>query len=384
MAERLPSQRSCFVMMPYCPQYRLMLKRAILPAVESHGMECVLADQSHVGSIPDQIIGHIQRSVVCLAEISETNANVMYEVGMAQAMGKPVIFLRKNLEDLPFDIQHMRIITYSDGEEGMSRLQEDITRAFMLADLAQVSAMLVPAKLRPGNGWFVIAASPLSWRGGRGKEGGFKSLTGTLADSFGIRSLMLEFGSMHRRDRTPELLNPEDYTDEVVKHPMHLYSLGSPKANKWTGFVMREFNKQWLPMFTYRATGDNLRDVNLIVQKDGEDFMPCKPSFEEDFGLIIRGPNPFDTNYMVTILAGCRSTGTEAACRGATDARLLSELSQKHGVDIDDFEKAFYAVVGLRRHGASRNYAADEDSLTIMEAGLFERRHQVIDPHVRV
>jgi hypothetical protein len=41
------------------------------------------------------------------------NPNVLYELGIAQTLGKPTILLTQDISDVPFDIKHLRIIQYS-------------------------------------------------------------------------------------------------------------------------------------------------------------------------------------------------------------------------------------------------------------------------------
>lgn len=40
------------------------------------------------------------------------NANVFYELGLAHAAQKPVVFTSANLEDVPFDLRHLRVLIY--------------------------------------------------------------------------------------------------------------------------------------------------------------------------------------------------------------------------------------------------------------------------------
>ena len=40
------------------------------------------------------------------------NANVFYELGLAHAARKPVVFISGNVQDVPFDLRHLRVIIY--------------------------------------------------------------------------------------------------------------------------------------------------------------------------------------------------------------------------------------------------------------------------------
>jgi hypothetical protein len=45
--------------------------------------------------------------------------NVFYELGLAHAVGKPVILITQNTEDIPVDIRNIRYIQYVYTPKGM-------------------------------------------------------------------------------------------------------------------------------------------------------------------------------------------------------------------------------------------------------------------------
>ena len=47
-----------------------------------------------------------------LADLTDKNANVFYELGLAHAAFKPVVFTTSKIEDVPFDLRHLRVIVY--------------------------------------------------------------------------------------------------------------------------------------------------------------------------------------------------------------------------------------------------------------------------------
>jgi len=56
-----------------------------------------------------------------VADLTGRNPNVYYEVGVAHAFGKDVILISQSDEDLPFDLQNMRIIIYHKGSINILR-----------------------------------------------------------------------------------------------------------------------------------------------------------------------------------------------------------------------------------------------------------------------
>lgn len=104
---------TCFVMMPFGQWLDQYYRDIFIPAIKDAGMEPVRADELFsTGSVIEQIWDQIQRAKVLLADLSGKNANVFYELGLAHAACKPVVFTTCDLEDVPFDLRHLRVVTY--------------------------------------------------------------------------------------------------------------------------------------------------------------------------------------------------------------------------------------------------------------------------------
>jgi hypothetical protein len=104
---------TCFVMMPFAPWPDQYYKEIFSPAIKDAGMEPLRADELFsTGTVIEQIWEQIQKSKILLADLTGKNANVFYELGLAHAAQKPVVFTSGNLEDVPFDLRHLRVIIY--------------------------------------------------------------------------------------------------------------------------------------------------------------------------------------------------------------------------------------------------------------------------------
>lgn len=104
---------TCFVMMPFGEWYNKYYKEIYIPAIKDAGFEPVRADELfHTGSVVEQIWEQITKSKILLAELTGKNANVFYELGLAHAAIKPVVFISANVDDVPFDLRHLRVIIY--------------------------------------------------------------------------------------------------------------------------------------------------------------------------------------------------------------------------------------------------------------------------------
>jgi hypothetical protein len=104
---------SCFVVMPFESLFGAEYERVIRPAIEDVGLESVRGDEIYTQqSIVQDIWRAIRRARVMVAELSGRNPNVMYEIGMAHAIGKPIVLLTRDQEDVPFDLRALRYLYY--------------------------------------------------------------------------------------------------------------------------------------------------------------------------------------------------------------------------------------------------------------------------------
>jgi nucleoside 2-deoxyribosyltransferase len=85
------------------------------------------------GRITDQIVSAIERADVLVADITGSNANVMFELGYADALSKPIIVLNQSVDATPFDIRDWRQIGYTtDDLRKLSRTLTDFMAGTLL------------------------------------------------------------------------------------------------------------------------------------------------------------------------------------------------------------------------------------------------------------
>ncbi|MEW6241061.1 MAG: hypothetical protein AB1564_09675, partial [Chloroflexota bacterium] len=63
--------------------------------------------------ILEDIIASINHSDLIVADLTGSNPNVYYELGIAHAFGRPVILLTQSVSDLPFDLRSYRVLQYN-------------------------------------------------------------------------------------------------------------------------------------------------------------------------------------------------------------------------------------------------------------------------------
>lgn len=119
----------CFVIQPFNEDNNQLFEDTIKPAIERARLEAYRVDQDPSVQVPiASIEKKIRESAVCLADITENNPNVWYEVGYARAMARPLVLIcSKKRESFPFDIQHRQIERYGSSPTGYKELGQAIT-----------------------------------------------------------------------------------------------------------------------------------------------------------------------------------------------------------------------------------------------------------------
>jgi hypothetical protein len=117
-----------FVAMEYREPFDTFYREVIKPQAEKLYEIVRIDEKSGAGVIFQDMQREIGQSDVVIAEITPANPNVFYELGYAQALGKPTILLAQRGAKLPFDIASYRVVFYDDSIGGKSRVEEDLAR----------------------------------------------------------------------------------------------------------------------------------------------------------------------------------------------------------------------------------------------------------------
>jgi hypothetical protein len=90
----IAERSSCFVVMPLGGIWDLYYAQIYELAIAEAGLAPVRADDVfRTGSILQDIVDLLTRASIVLADITENNRNVHYELGLAHALGKPTILV---------------------------------------------------------------------------------------------------------------------------------------------------------------------------------------------------------------------------------------------------------------------------------------------------
>ena len=118
-----------FVLMPFSDEQNLqeIYREYIKPAVEENGFECRRADDIYDNKpIVESIWENINRSKVIIAELTGKNPNVFYELGISHTVGKEIVLLAQDINDVPFDLKHLRVIIYDFTPKGVENLKQQL------------------------------------------------------------------------------------------------------------------------------------------------------------------------------------------------------------------------------------------------------------------
>ncbi len=128
---------SAFIICPLGDQFSITrrnsdgLNAAVLKPILSEFFKTVHAplDLARPGSITSQVINLLTSVDLVVANLTELNPNVMYELAVRHAANKPVILLAEIGTKLPFDLLTERSLFYSNDMAGVEDLKNGLRNA---------------------------------------------------------------------------------------------------------------------------------------------------------------------------------------------------------------------------------------------------------------
>lgn len=121
----------CFVIMPFGGWFDNYYVDIYIPAIENAGFDAKRADDLYrPGNIVNDIWNYTKESTVVLADLTNKNPNVFYELGLAHAITRPAVLITASMDDVPFDLRSLRVIVYDKNSPNWGDiLQDKITKA---------------------------------------------------------------------------------------------------------------------------------------------------------------------------------------------------------------------------------------------------------------
>lgn len=128
-------QTDIFMIMPFRDRFNGVYHNIVRPIATSLNLTVKRGDDftSVRGAIMQEVWAALNACRLVIVETTEVNANVYYELGIAHTLGKPAILLTQNrdVQDIPFDIRHLRFIVYDNTIEGGEKLAQDLRQAIV-------------------------------------------------------------------------------------------------------------------------------------------------------------------------------------------------------------------------------------------------------------
>lgn len=142
--------KTCFVIMPIGDpnldkdKYDLfteIYEDIIIPSVKKTNLdlECIRVDKIRkTGNIIQDIVHYLINSELVIADLTNKNPNVFYELGVRHTFGKQTILISQKMDDVPFDLRPYRTLIYGKNhgmtprtiKEFKSDLEETIKNVF--------------------------------------------------------------------------------------------------------------------------------------------------------------------------------------------------------------------------------------------------------------
>ena len=142
--------RKCFIITPIGKETDPIRRHidgiidaAIIPAL-GNKYEIVVAHKiTTPGTITKQIINEIYSDELVIANLTDRNPNVMYELAFRHSIGKPVIMISDKDTTLPADIIMERTIFYQNDAKGVLELRDDLIKAEQAIDFEAKTSPII-------------------------------------------------------------------------------------------------------------------------------------------------------------------------------------------------------------------------------------------------
>ncbi len=117
-----------FVIMPFQKELRCVYDGPIRAACRKLRLSVERADDIFSNNdVTDDIWNALVNSFV-IADCTNRNPNVFYELGIAHTLGKPALLITQLKEDVPSDLRSFRYIEYSMSRSGLLKLEGALSK----------------------------------------------------------------------------------------------------------------------------------------------------------------------------------------------------------------------------------------------------------------
>lgn len=130
-------KKKCFIITPIGKEGSEIRRKmegvidaAIEPALEEYDYDVPIVSHrlQNSGSMTAEIINGIYSADLVIANLTNNNPNVMYEVAVRHCAGKPIIHITEDINAIPFDVGDHRCIEYKDDAMGVLELKQELIK----------------------------------------------------------------------------------------------------------------------------------------------------------------------------------------------------------------------------------------------------------------
>jgi hypothetical protein len=137
--KQLDQKIDVFVLMPFNASLEKLYTHHLKKMGEEMGIVIRRADEIYsTDPFMEKVWAGICSAKLILADCTQQNPNVFYEIGIAHAVGKRVMLITRSENDIPADIKHFDYIPYVYDPEGTEQLIEKL-RTFIASQIAPKS-----------------------------------------------------------------------------------------------------------------------------------------------------------------------------------------------------------------------------------------------------
>lgn len=125
--DNIERKHDLFVLMPFSESLRPVYDDHIKKIASELNLSTARADDFFSAhSVMADVWSSIFFAKAIIADCTARNPNVFYEIGLAHVLGKPVILITQEAEDIPFDVRHIRYIQYTFTPRGMADFEKTL------------------------------------------------------------------------------------------------------------------------------------------------------------------------------------------------------------------------------------------------------------------
>ena len=218
--------KGCFVIAPIGDEDSdtrkrsdLVLKYIIRPAAEACGYKAERADEiDKPGLITSQVISRVVQDSLVIADLTEMNPNVFYELALRHAVKKPLVQIIQKGERIPFDVAGTRTIHVDHNNlESAANARTEIER--------QIRSL----EDNPDDIETPISVSIELQHLRQSENPEDRNLAEVLSEMSDLRLAVEKLADTRRSDTGPEILNLVRRINESVDQP----TLFSPRRQKY-------------------------------------------------------------------------------------------------------------------------------------------------------